>query len=900
MIKFTGLYFADDYVQGLEIVGNLAYLADGEVGLDLVDISDPNNPILLGNYDTDGKANKVDIVDNIAYVASGTGGLQIIDVSDPQNPTLLGSNPLTVSSSSEGQGVEVVGDTAFVAGNAAGLDIVDVSDPTNPTILSNIKVGLSDQNIGGIIIQGYSSAQNINIKGNTAFVSHLHGMDIIDISNVNNPVLLGNYNIDNWTRDIAIVDNTAFLATYQHGLEIVDISNLNNPTLIGNYDIDNVKGVEVKDNKAFLTGLYNGLTVLDISDPTKPILLDDYLWFYNDGGKDVQIVDNTAYVASDWGYLEILDISNPVDTTLLSNYNTEEAVFTAVSGNLAFVVNADQSDFFGDIKTQGYLEMVDISDPNKPVFVSNFESLGDPFSVTIRDNTAFIADREGGLTIVDISNAQNPTLLSNYDTPGKVWQVELSENTAFIADDTGGIQILDISDLTKPTLISNFAGADFANNIQVVGNTAFIANGDFLNQVEGQLLIVDISDLSNPSLLSSYDLNGLAYQVDINNDIAYVTNGGTGVEIIDVSDLTKPTLLSNYQPYDPMDVDSYFLYAGTVKIVADKMFVAYGGGGVHVVDISDPSSPEQLGTYENMPAAVEIAVTDNKAFVSTMDSGLRILDVSEYLTTTNNPPIINQEIPDQSSIINTEFTYTIPENSFSDADGQVLTYTVANLPTWLTFDANTRTFLGTSTELGNLAITVTVSDGKDNVSDTFKLDIKSEEIKPIFEPISIDENLFTGAGDNIINNTSSNSNRVYSGLGNDTILAQENDRIFAGEGDDLLDASQGKGGNRLFAGAGNDTLIAGDGNDLLVGGEGADKFTVADTNLPTNYNLILDFETGDQVVIKNLNVTFADITISNGTKGAELKIPSLGQEAMAIFPNLDANTLNNANNFEIS
>lgn len=813
MIKLTGLYFADDNVQGLQIVGNLAFLADGEVGLDIVDISDPDNPILVGNYDTPGEANKVDVVNNIAYVASGTGGLQIIDISTPDNPTLLGSNPLTVlfGISGLGRGVEVVGDTAFVAAATVGLDIIDVSDPANPTILSNISN------------PDFAWANNVTVEGNTAFISHTGGMDIINITDVNNPVLLSSYSAIN-SLDVDIVENTAFIA-FENGLDIVDISDLNHPTLIGNYDIDSVKGIEVKDNKAFLTGLFNGLTVLDVSDPTKPILLDDYLFYYADYTTDVNIVDNTAYVSNSLG-IEILDISNPVDPTLLSNYNTQRAIQIAVSGNLAFVVNQDVDSYdpetLEDIVLEGGLEIVDISDPAKPIFVSNFESLGNPMMVTIRDNTAFIADMEAGVTIVDISDPTHPTLLSNYDTPGQAYQVELAGNTAFIADDTGGMQILDISDLTHPTLINTFSGANFANNIEVVNNTAFIANGDFMNQLDGQLLIVDISDLSNLSLLGTYNLNGWAFDVDVKDNTAFVANGNTGVEIIDVSVPTNPTLLSNYAPYDPTSVDIYFQYAGVVQIVDDKMFVAYGGGGVHVVDISDPSLPEQLGTYENIPMANDIAVTDNKAFVSTLDSGLRILDVSEYLAT-NNPPI-------SETII---------------------------------FGGN----------------------GNDNQ------ELSATETNQI---------AFLGAGNDQINSTLSNNNRLYTGSDNDTILAGENDRIFGGNGDDILDASQGEGGNRLFGGQGNDTLIAGNGNDILVGGQGADKFTIADTNLPTSYNIILDFETGDKVIIKNLNVTFADITISNGEKGAELKIPSLSQEAIAIFPNIDANTLNNVNNFEFS
>jgi hypothetical protein len=48
-------------------------------------------PILKGSYDTPGKAFGVYVLGDFAYVADGNSGLQIIDVSNPQSPTLRGT-----------------------------------------------------------------------------------------------------------------------------------------------------------------------------------------------------------------------------------------------------------------------------------------------------------------------------------------------------------------------------------------------------------------------------------------------------------------------------------------------------------------------------------------------------------------------------------------------------------------------------------------------------------------------------------------------------------------------------------------------------------------------------------------------------------------------------------------
>jgi Ca2+-binding RTX toxin-like protein len=71
----------------VQVVGNYAYVADGDSGLQIIDISNPTTPTLKGNYDTSGYAQGVQVVGNYAYVADDASGLQIIDVSEFLNYT---------------------------------------------------------------------------------------------------------------------------------------------------------------------------------------------------------------------------------------------------------------------------------------------------------------------------------------------------------------------------------------------------------------------------------------------------------------------------------------------------------------------------------------------------------------------------------------------------------------------------------------------------------------------------------------------------------------------------------------------------------------------------------------------------------------------------------------------
>ena len=98
-------------------------------------------------------------------------------------------------------------------------------------------------------------------------------------------------------------------------------------------------------------------------------------------------------------------------------------------------------------------------------------------------------------------------------------------------------------------------------------------------------------------------------------------------------------------------------------------------------------------------------------------------------TSTDTAPRVATAIPDQTATAGTAFSYAFPDNTFSDVDGDTLTYTAtkaeaAALPSWLTFTAATRTFSGTpqAADVGTVSVKVTVRDGNGgSVSDGFEI-----------------------------------------------------------------------------------------------------------------------------------------------------------------------------------
>ncbi|MHA1145772.1 MAG: hypothetical protein ACTSRW_13615 [Candidatus Helarchaeota archaeon] len=74
------------------VIGDLAYIADGDSGLRIINVSNPANPFEYGFYDTPGYVEGLKIAGDYAFIAEGlTHGLRIINISDPLNPTSISS-----------------------------------------------------------------------------------------------------------------------------------------------------------------------------------------------------------------------------------------------------------------------------------------------------------------------------------------------------------------------------------------------------------------------------------------------------------------------------------------------------------------------------------------------------------------------------------------------------------------------------------------------------------------------------------------------------------------------------------------------------------------------------------------------------------------------------------------
>lgn len=101
--------------------------------------------------------------------------------------------------------------------------------------------------------------------------------------------------------------------------------------------------------------------------------------------------------------------------------------------------------------------------------------------------------------------------------------------------------------------------------------------------------------------------------VAVASGYAYIADGG-GLRIIDVTDPTHPSEASFYQ------------ISGNTQSVALSGHFAYvatgNSGGIRMIDVSNPASPIEVGSYDTLGYAESVAGAGDYAYVADGSGGL--------------------------------------------------------------------------------------------------------------------------------------------------------------------------------------------------------------------------------------------------------------------------------------
>ena len=572
-------------LKDIVIKNHYAYCA-APYGLVIFDIGDKSNPVIERQVYLNESVYCLELKGNLLFAGFYDTGLKIFDISRPLNPRLVGDLYTEYKVSD----IVVRGHNAYLA-TAYGLLIIDISDLRNLEI-----IGQFDTEYG----YGYS-AQNVTVKDDIAYLA-AGDLWIINIADPRHPTEICRYS-DNWhfyINDVKIRDSLLYVADgsnivphLKSALTILNVKNPETPEVVGSYEfLGNLNKLEIRGDYAYLCADVSGMAIFDISDPADPFPVGCFPPLGE--AVDMALCGHHVYLLNVHGGLtedqHCADICGDYDSTYETNSEN--------------VVSA--SDFL----------VIDVADMTDPVLVGRHVAPVGVYRFIFDGDYAFIANTEWnenyGATIADISKVDNFDVLSNIVTPYDVSSVALSGQTLFLADITC-MTIVDISDVASPRIIGDFNIDGFScGNLQVEKEVMYLSYSN-----NSGVHVMDVSDPENINELTVIKEGDNIGDILVHNDILYTTTSSAPLLIYDVSSPKNPVLLADYYHDSTVSLGRFYLQ--------DSLLFFYGSVGVGVINVADPINPFYVSKY---PASTysDFCVVDNIAYLPQGRGGFEVVD----------------------------------------------------------------------------------------------------------------------------------------------------------------------------------------------------------------------------------------------------------------------------------
>ena len=269
----------------VRVQGNIAIVAAGPDGIYTLDVSDPNNPILLDQdvYDGTSFYRKLDVKGDFAYVADyGTGnGMRIYDISDPTNIVYVEMEGLSFAAD-----IAVYGDVVFVADGTFGVYLFNISDPSNSVSLDFFDVF---SNVTALWVQGPHLYVVEDIGASLAVCLYIY-----NIADIENEVQISFDAVDAEFYDIYVDGDVAYTADN----EWMILYNFTDPTtpFWTTWTQNDSLGVWGFGPYCLSTGTH-GVSLYDSSDTTVPVPASSS-YPEATGGKQITTHGDYTYVAN--------------------------------------------------------------------------------------------------------------------------------------------------------------------------------------------------------------------------------------------------------------------------------------------------------------------------------------------------------------------------------------------------------------------------------------------------------------------------------------------------------------------------------------------------------------------------------------------------------------------------
>jgi hypothetical protein len=289
----------------------------------------------------------------------------------------------------------------------------------------------------------------------------------------------------------------------------------------------------------------------------------------------VHVEGTRLYVAAE-RTLRIFDTADASSPRLLGTYTFPEHIRAlSVTGPMVYAA----TDFYG-------LRIVDAADAAAPVERGSLQMRGGVMTMTTAGaGLVATTNLSDGVQIVDVSNPAAPAQLTSYFTDAYPQGITAHGQLLLVTDASTGLYLIDLATPQSPELI-----ATLPTTLKRLGS-------------------------SESPAMPSPDVAIAAPKAGASAVSAVVLNKVTGlVEIYDIGDPRRAAKIGSLQ------------LTGRSQCFAARGSLAYVGtaDGVHLVDVSKPSSPMPAGVFKTAQAPQDIAVGDTHVFVAAGRGGVVI------------------------------------------------------------------------------------------------------------------------------------------------------------------------------------------------------------------------------------------------------------------------------------
>lgn len=590
-------------------------------GIQIFDVSSPNITSVAKLFLGSGAVSLAK-KNNILYAALKSGGIQIVDISNPLRPKLMGS--LSTSTGNYNGAIAVDEDYALL-GYKNHLDIIDVADPYNPFIFNTY---ILDTAI-------WVTIHDIEIQDQKAYVAayDLWILDISDLSNIHE-MARRDFGGEVLAVDLVVKDTLLYATCMSNvqppinsGFAVINIKNPDNPEPVSMYYFPgNADKLSIMGDTAYVSASLSGVLAVDIGDPEDPhpiacahtpnyfttcTALSGNRLIAGQRGYFPRFDEHGMDICNDGDYLEETDYKTADQLVMydLGSADTLVAIGNYPDGGFSQqVVKSGDYAYVSDIT--GGISVVDVSNPHNMQRISYLDlPLGNLYSfhsqMSIYDNIIFLSLNDNDLALVEVSNPFSPRLLYIYDTHVFEPDAVLVGNYVLVAEGSWGLNLLELLPSNELAFVSNFQVAGSAIALEIKDNYAILGAG------RGGLQILDISDVKNAFIVSSLqDDRLIANRIAVGSDYVAVTGKSKSFFIVDISNVYEPKLTA-YLEVDDF-IENMAAYGHALFIEDTK--------GIKLYDISDLETPVLVSSFSPPGWALGLEVSDSFVYVADYSS----------------------------------------------------------------------------------------------------------------------------------------------------------------------------------------------------------------------------------------------------------------------------------------